>query len=112
MADEAAVAAILAELPDEADLFGVDASSVGILLDSGLSQNKATLATWRTVAAKSSTMANVSESGSSRDLGRIFDNAIRMIEHYQARVDAEDKLATVDPATGKARGRTHTAVRV
>lgn len=112
MADEAVVSAVLADLPEEADLFGVNSESVGILLDSGLTQTKATLASWRSVAARSSTMANVSESGSSRDLGRIFDNARQMIDVWQARADADDKANTVDPVTGKARARVSSAVRV
>lgn len=112
MADQGTVDAVLANLPEEADEFGVNAQSVGILLDSGLSETKATLASWRSIAAKTSTAVDISESGSSRSLSTLFENAARMVEIWQARADAEDKLATVDPASGKARARIHTAVRV
>ena len=110
MADDAAVSAVQAQLPDESDLFGVDSSYIGILLDSGLSETKVILSCWRAIAAKSSTMANVSESGSSRDLSNIFENARQMIDVWQARADDEDKAGGEDP-TGKARARVHTAVR-
>ncbi|AVO26074.1 hypothetical protein SEA_THUMB_17 [Mycobacterium phage Thumb] len=109
MADDAAVAAVLNQLPDEADVFGVDADYVGILLDSGLTETKVILSAWRAIAAKSSTMTNVSESGSSRDLSSIFDNARQMIDVWQARADAEDKDLITD--NGKARARVHTARR-
>ena len=110
MADEAAVAAVTAQLPDEADLFGVDSGYIGILLDSGLSETKVILSSWRAIAAKSSTMASVSESGSSRDLSSIFDNARQMIDVWQSRADDEDRSGNED-STGKARARVHTARR-
>lgn len=110
MADEAAVNAVLAQLPDEADIFGIDDSYISILIDSGLSETKVILSCWRAIAAKSSTVTDVQESGSSRDLSSIFQNARQMIDVWQARADDEEKASNED-SSGKARARVYTAVR-
>lgn len=110
MADGAQTARLIAEFPDTASELGITAESIGVLLDSGISETKAMLASWRTFAGKVSTLTDVSESGSSRSIGSLFDRAKQMIDFWQAQSVAEDTAAGEVPY--RARGASHTAVRV
>lgn len=113
MAEQAAIDAVKKEIPDDSDtLFGLDDSTIGAFLDGGLSSTKATLASWRAIAGKLTMTVDVTESGSSRQLGTTFDNAMKMVEYWQKLSDAEDKDADDDGLPDKPRARVHTAVRV
>lgn len=90
MADADAIAAVKAQLPDEADSFGFDDTMIGLLLDSGLSQNHTILTAWRGIAAKTATYTDVGESGSQRNMSVLNQNAREMVTYWQAQVDRED----------------------
>jgi hypothetical protein len=110
VADQSAIDAVKAQLPDEADALGVSDTIIGDLLDSGLTQTKTILASWRAIAAKTIMVEDVSESGSSRT-SRLHENAREMITMWQGRSDVEDKLALTDPL-GRGRFASHKATRV
>lgn len=110
MADEAVVATILAGFPEQAASLGIDAALVGTLLDSGLSITKTNLALWRNFAGKVATLVDVTESGSSRQNGVLFDRAKQMIDYWTQQVTVEDTLAGTIPP--RAHGASHRSVRV
>lgn len=110
MADEAVVATILAGFPEQAVELGIDAALVGSLLDSGLSVTKTNLSLWRTFAGKVAALVDISESGSSRQNGVLFDRAKQMVEYWQQQVTVEDTLAGTLPP--RAHGASHKSVRV
>lgn len=109
MAEQAAIDAVKLQLIDELDLAAITDISIGAMLDAGLSETKVILANWRIIAGKLVMVADVSESGSSRQLGVSFDKATRMIELWQAKSDAEDAAAVV---VTKKNAVVHTAIRV
>jgi hypothetical protein len=111
VADQAVIDAVLLDLADEAVELGFDSTIIGTMLDAGVTQTKVTLAGWYAIAGKMTTDLDISESGSSRSFGSLFDKARQMIEVWQKKADAEDDLTNSD-STGKARARIHTAVRV
>ncbi len=75
MADAGVVAEVKRNIADDADGDGWNDTLIGSLLDSGTSVTKVTLAFWESRVAKLSTIVDVSESGSSRQLGTLFDKA-------------------------------------
>lgn len=93
MADQSVIDAVTVQLPDIAVSIGVDDSFVGSLLDSGLSQIKTLLTCWRVISGKTSTMTDVSESGSSRNMSVINTNARQQVTYYQMLSDREDNAA-------------------
>ena len=109
MADQAAIDAVKAQLPDEAASFGFDDVVIGAMLDSGASQAKSILAGWRAVAAKTATFTDVNESGSSRNLSSLNVNAREMISIWQSQVDREDMNAGLNV---RQRFASHRAKRV
>lgn len=111
MADQSAIDAVLLDLADEAVELGFTEIIIGAMLDGGLSATKVTLAGWQSIAGKMTTDMDISESGSSRSFGSLFDKATKMIEIWQAKSDKEDATADLDP-TGKRRARVYPAVRV
>lgn len=96
MATATEIAAVQLQLPDEAESMGVDETIIGTFLDSGLSQTKTILASWRAIAAKAATTTDVNESGSSRTMP-IFDRAKQMVDFWQLRSDTEDQANYVLP---------------
>ena len=109
MASQSAIDAITIQLPDEAEDFGLDETIVGNFIDSGLSTTKVMLECWRVLAAKTSTITDVSESGSSRTMP-LFDRAKLMVDFWQLRSDDEDRQTSVLPV--RAHAASHKAVRV
>lgn len=108
MASSAEIAAVTLQVPDEAESLGFDAPAISDLLDSGLSQTKTILAVLNGMAAKSASIEDVSESGSSRS-SKFFDNLKMLIDYWQGRADKEDVVAGT---AAKANARVYTAVRV
>ncbi len=109
MATSAAIEAVQIHLPEEAEDLGIDDAVISSWLDAGLSQTKTVLAAWRAIAAKTVSVEDVSESGSSRT-NRIHERAIELIRDWQARADAEDAAAGTLPP--KTHARIYTSVRV
>ena len=75
MADQLSIDQVKANIPDDATEDGWDDTFIGNLIDSGVSITKVTLAFWTSRVGKLSTVIDVSESGSSRSLSRLFDQA-------------------------------------
>lgn len=90
MADEADIALVKQNIPGDATEDGWDETHIGTLLDSGLSVTKTTLAFWAGRVAKYSTLVDVSESGSSRQLSRLFDQAKQTYDMWAERSKVED----------------------
>jgi hypothetical protein len=108
MADSAQIAAVSLQIPDEAESLGFDTQAISDLLDSGLSQTKTILAVLNGMAAKSASIEDISESGSSRS-SKFFDNLKALIDYWQSRADKEDIVAG---NAVKENARVYTAVRV
>jgi hypothetical protein len=110
MADQTAINAIKYTLPVEVDSIGLTDDLIGSIIDLKLSEAKTHLRVWRMFAGKVSTTIDVSESGTSRAQGVLFDRAKQMIDYWQTRSDVEDQQTEVLPA--RAHGASHTAVRI
>lgn len=110
MADAGVVATILAGFPEQAVSLGIDSALIGTLLDSGLTVSKTNLSLWRTFAGRVAALVDVTESGSSRQNGVLFDRAKQMIDYWQNQVTVEDTIAGTLPP--RANGASHKAVRV
>lgn len=93
MADDADIASVKLQIPDDAESFGLDDSMIGTLLDSGLSVVHSTLASWRAIAGKAATLTDISESGSSRNMSVIATAARAQVTYWQAMADREDNVA-------------------
>jgi hypothetical protein len=89
MAQQADVDSVKAQLPDEADSFGLDDTMISSILDSGSTISQTILAGWRAIAAKTATFTDVNETGSSRNLSILNANAREMCTLWQTQVDKE-----------------------
>lgn len=111
MAEQAAIDAVKVQLPEEEILtsFGLDDATIGVLLDSGITQSQVVLASWQSIAAKTATYTDVNESGSSRNLSALNANARQMVTMWQTQVDKE-----LNASGGELirRFNSHTAVRI
>lgn len=89
MADQSLVNEVKNNLPDDP---GEDWSDTAIsaLLDTGLSVTKVTLAFWTSRVAKYSTLVDVSESGSSRQLSTLFRQAKEAYDLWLDKSKLED----------------------
>lgn len=109
MAEQEAIDSVKLQLPDNIADFDLNDTSIGLLLDSGLSQTYTLLNAWRVIAAKTSMMTDISESGSSRNLSVLAINARQQVVYWQQMADREDN------ADGKEQIRrfaSHTAKRI
>lgn len=92
MADQSDIDLIKNSLPDDSAEDGWDDTFIGTLLDSGVSTTKVSLAFWSGRVGKLSTAIDVSESGSSRSLSRLFDQAKIAYDMWLDKSKAEDAL--------------------
>lgn len=81
-AEEIASFRLLIDEPDDAMPY-TDAI-LGERLDTATSPEALAAGVWREKAATYSTMVNVAESGSSRNLSDLHKNALAMAEHFKA----------------------------
>ena len=103
----ATLAEVQEKLPGGLDEW--DSDKINGLLAEGLSSARILNRAWLAKAAATSEMVDVSESGSSRSMSGIHQNALRMAEYWGTIADKEDDQG----ATGnKSRSRTHRARRV
>ena len=79
------------------------------LIASGITKNRILNRAWLAKASSASEMVDISESGSSRNISSIYKNAMDMAEYWGRLADKEEDNGS---AGGKARSRTHRAVRV
>ena len=90
-------------------LEGWSDSRIQILIDEGNSKAKILSQAWNIQATKTSTLVDVSESGSTRSISTIHKNAVEMAKYWADQAAKEDD----NSADGnKSRSRTHKAVRV
>lgn len=85
MASEADVAEVQDLLPPDSDW---DDEKVTGYLDGDRTVPEVMLLFWRSRASKFSTMLDVNESGSSRSLSRLYDNAKAMMDYWEERIQA------------------------
>lgn len=110
MADPAKITSVKLQLPDEAaTLLGIDDTAIAIWLDSGQTVTHAILSAFRAIAAKTSMMTDISESGSTRNMSILNSNARQMITYWQTMADREDAESDI---TITPRFRSHRATRV
>jgi hypothetical protein len=82
---------------------GWDDNRIGEDLDSGMTANQVALAWWSYRSAKTVNLTSVSESGSSRQLREIHQNAVAMRDYFKKLVDA-DAAEAEEPETDATRG--------
>lgn len=87
MADPASIGLVKDLFPDDTAEPWSDAK-IGEYLDAGKTGPEILQAFWEARAAKLSTMIDVSESGSSRSMSRLYDNAMRLAEYWGSRVQS------------------------
>jgi hypothetical protein len=111
MATPEDIAIVKSQIPEESAQYGFDDAAIEAMLDGGLSTSQTILGVWSGISAKSSSMVDVQESGSSRSLSQIHTNAQALADWWKAKVDLEGKQA--DPIQAKT-GRIafHPATRV
>lgn len=79
------------------------------LITEGLSKAKILAQAWNAKAALTAELVDISESGSTRAMSTIYKNAMEMAKYWSDLAVKEDDNSS---AGGKARSRTHRAVRV
>jgi hypothetical protein len=109
MADQSKIDAIKVQLPDNVAEFGFTDEIIGSLIDSYNTSTKIILQGWQAVAAKTMSMVTVSESGSSRNLSDLNNNARQMVTYWQGLADKEDEANNTGTIQ---RFRSHRATRV
>lgn len=90
MADAGDVANVQDLLPDTADADGWTSEKISVYLDADRSVYEVLQTYWESKVAKLYAMIDVSESGSSRSLSQIVQNAKAQAEYWRDRVAAED----------------------
>jgi hypothetical protein len=55
---------------------------LGAIFDASKNINEAASYVWQTKASQYSTLVNVSESGSSRSMGQMFEHALKMAQYF------------------------------
>ena len=111
MATPEDIAVVKSQILEESGAYGFDDNAISAMLDAGLSTTKTILAVWSGIAAKTSSMVDVQESGSSRSLSQIHTNAQAMADWWKLKSDAEDAAANpIKPKSGRI--AFHTATRV
>lgn len=82
--------AALRRMADEPGTETYTDDALSAILDAASTLDGAAAVVWREKAAKASTLVNVSESGSSRSMQQIYQNALDMAKFYGGRADATD----------------------
>lgn len=90
MADEEAITEVLDMLGPNAITEGWTTERIGEELDEGTSPNTIARRYWEFRMTRSSNLADVSESGSSRRLSQLFTNAQSLAAYYRGAETADD----------------------
>lgn len=90
MAHQLVIDQVKANIPDDAIEDNWTDEFIGGLLDSGASISRVTLAFWRGRVAKLSGVVDVTESGSSRQLSNLFNQAKTAYDMWLDAVKLED----------------------
>ena len=91
MADQSVIDQVKANIPSDAAEDDWTDEFIGGLLDSGASISRVTLSFWQSRVAKLSTVVDVSESGSSRQLSNLFNQAKIAYDMWLEAVKLEDR---------------------
>lgn len=91
MAEQADIEAVKDLMPGEEDDW--DDVKIETYLDGGKSVPETMLLFWEGKASKLYTMIDISESGSSRSLSRLYDNALKLQEYWAAKIAKEKEEA-------------------
>lgn len=96
MAEAAQIEMVKDLLPDSWEEDGWSEEKIGLYLDAEQSVNKVMALFWEGKSSKLYQLIDVSESGSSRSLSKIYDNARTLAEHYRNRAKEEREEAKAD----------------
>jgi hypothetical protein len=94
MAEQEVIDAVRLLLGPESVAEGWTDEKIGAMLDAGQDSEDVALGYWEFKAARTTTLVNVSESGSSRSLGDIHKNSLKMVEYYRGLKNKEDAVET------------------
>ena len=108
MAQQDDIDQVKSNLPDDAEGDGWNDTLIGGMLDTGLSIIKTTLAFWNARVAKLSVVVDVTESGSSRQLSNLFNQAKSVRDMWLEQSNLEDNPVV----TTRSRISFHKATRV
>lgn len=86
MADESDIEDVKDLLPSDSEW---DDEKIGLKLDAGRTVFQVVQNYWESMASRYHSMIDVSESGSSRSLSRLYDNALKQAEYWKSRADKE-----------------------
>lgn len=86
MADAADIETVKDLLPADP---GWDDAKISLYLDSGKTVPETMTLFWESQASKFSTQIDVNESGSTRSLSKLYDNAIRLAEYWRDRAQKD-----------------------
>lgn len=89
MAELVDIASVQDLLPAEAAEEGWNEEKITTYLDGGKTVYQVVLQYWESITGRLYTMIDVSESGSSRSLSRLYDNAKAQAEYWRDRIKAE-----------------------
>ena len=113
MAEAADILSVKDLLPSKAlEDEGWDDAKITVYLDAGKSVSGVLLQYWDARSAQLYQMIDVSESGSSRSLGKIYDNAKSMAEYWRDRVKSEKEDEKAEETEAAQYTRLHKITRV
>lgn len=90
MATQEQIDIVKGMLPPDAATYGWDDAKIETLIDALISNNRIVLQYWELTAARMSKMVDTAESGSSRKMSDLFDNAIAMAKYWKGIVEDEE----------------------
>jgi hypothetical protein len=96
MASAAEILAVAETLGPTAGSEGWDEIKIGAMLDSGMSPKAVSLSYWEFRMSRTSSLVDVSESGSSRKLSDVFTNAANMAKYWRDKI-AEEEFPVTPP---------------
>lgn len=80
------------------------AGLIGTTIDRFVNLDLATAELWEIRASRYHALVNISESGSSREMGKMYSNALEMAKYYRGKyTDSIDDPGEVAPAVGRTR---------
>lgn len=96
-------------LPPEASTQGWTDEKLQAMVDAETSLNRILMTYWSSRAAATAKFVNVSESGSSRSLSDVHNNALNMLKYWTGRAETEEGVSEAPVARTIA---FHRAIRV
>lgn len=97
MATPEEIAVVRQLLPPGAAAEGWDDVFIGNMIDALYSTSNILWQYWEGAASRAYKMVDVAESGSSRKMSDVFDNALAMAKYWKSKVDEEEEPPVVIP---------------